>query len=137
MMTVNDVLHMAKSAGAGVAAQVEGYNLVLEYDADPPAQLVGMLRRFKPELVSALRMRQADQRNLISQWIADNFTSTPAGVCAHCGRGERADDTFVTLFVGSDRGEVHSSCHSMWLAQREAKARKVLGLEAEPPSKNA
>jgi hypothetical protein len=127
MRTVDDVLRMAKSAG--VTVLVEGYDLVLEHEADPPVNLVAMLRRFKPELVSALRMREADQRSLITQWVNDHFASSPPGVCAHCGEGERAEDPFVLLFVGNDRGEVHASCHSTWLAEREAEACRALGLE--------
>jgi hypothetical protein len=118
MRTVDDVLRVAKSAG--VTVLVEGYDLVLEHEADPPPNLVAMLRHYKPELVSALRMRQAEQRSLITQWVNDNFTSSPPGVCAHCGDGPRTEDPFVLLFVGNDRGEVHSSCHSAWLAEREA-----------------
>ena len=135
MMTVDDVLRMTSSAGASVL--VDGYDLVLEHDVDPPANLVAMLRHFKSELVSALRMRQAEQRGLITQWVNDNFTSSPAGVCAHCGDGPRSEDPFVLLFVGTDRGEVHSSCHSTWLAEREAEARKALGLEAHSAGRNA
>ena len=127
MMTVDDVLRMANSAG--VTVLVDGYDLVLEHDADPPANLVAMLRHFKRELVSALRMRQAEQRSLIMQWVNDHFTSSPPGVCAHCGDGQRSEDPFVLLFVGNDRGEVHASCHQAWLAEREAEARKALGLE--------
>ena len=127
MMTVDDVLGMAKSAG--VTVLVEGYNLVLEHDDDPPANLVAMLRHFKPELISALRMRQAEQRSLITQWVNDNFTSWPAGVCAHCGEGARSEDPFVLLFVGSDRGEVHSSCHPTWVAEQEAAARRALRID--------
>jgi hypothetical protein len=59
MRTVDDVLRVAKSAGVNVL--VEGYDLVLEHEADPPPNLVAMLRHYKPELVSALRMRQAAQ----------------------------------------------------------------------------
>jgi hypothetical protein len=127
MMTVDDVLRIANSAG--VTVLVEGYDLVLEHDADPPANLVAMLRHFKRELVSALRMRQAEQRSIITQWVNDHFASSPAGVCAHCGDGERADDPFVLLFVGNDRGEVHASCHGPWLAEREADARRALRLQ--------
>ena len=126
MRTVDDVLRMAKSAG--VTVLVDGSDLVLEHEADPPPNLVAMLRHFKPELVSALRMRQAAQRSLITQWVNDNFTSSPAGVCAHCGEGLRPDDPFVLLFVGNDRGEVHASCHSAWLAGREAEACRALGI---------
>jgi hypothetical protein len=135
MMSVDDVLRMAKSAG--VTVLVEGYDLILEHEADPPSHLVAMLRHYKRELVGALRMREAEQRSLITQWINDHFTSSPAGVCAHCGGGPRPDDPFVLLFVGTDRGEVHSSCHSTWLAEREAEARKALGLEAHSAGGNA
>ena len=124
MRTVDEVLRVAESAG--VTVLVEGYDLVLEHEADPPPNLVAMLRHYKPELVSALRMRQADQRSLIIQWINDHFASSPPGVCAHCGDGPRPDDPFVLLFVGNDRGEVHASCHATWLAEREAEARRAL-----------
>ena len=110
MMTVDDVLRMAESVG--VTVTVEGFDLVLEHDDDPPAHLVAMLRHYKPELVSVLLMRQAERRSLIVQWINNHFTSSPAGICAHCGGGPRPDDPFVLLFVGNDRGEVHASCHS-------------------------
>jgi hypothetical protein len=124
MRTVDDVLRSAKSAG--VTVLVEGYDLVLEHQADPPPNLVAMLRHYKPELVSALRMREAEQRSLIAQWINDHFASSPPDVCVHCGDGERAEDPFVFLFVGNDRGEVHASCHATWLAEREAEARRAL-----------
>jgi hypothetical protein len=130
MRTVDDVLRVAESAG--VTVLVEGYDLVLEHEADPPPNLVAMLRHYKPELVSALRMRQADQRSLIIQWINDHFASSPPGVCAHCGDGPRPDDPFVLLFVGNDRGEVHASCHSAWIAQQEAQARSALRLGIGP-----
>lgn len=127
MRTVDDVLRVAESAG--VTVLVEGYDLVLEHEAAPPPNLVAMLRHYKPELVSALRMRQADQRSLIIQWINDHFASSPPGVCAHCGDGPRPDDPFVLLFVGNDRGEVHASCHPTWLAEREAEACSALGID--------
>ena len=127
MMTVDDVLRIAKSAG--VTVLVEGPNLVLEHDDDPPAHLVAMLRHYKPELVSALLMRQAEQRSLVVQWINNHFTSSPPGVCAHCGGGERAGDKFVFMFVGNDRAEVHGSCHAAWIAERESEARRALRID--------
>ena len=72
--------------------------------------------------------RQHGGRAKSLRWINDHFTSSPAGVCAHCGDGERADDPFVLLSVGTDRGEVHSSCHPTWLAEREAEACSALGI---------
>jgi hypothetical protein len=133
-MTVDDVLRMAKAAG--VTVLLDGHDLVLEHDADPPPNLVAMFRRFKQEIVSALRMREAEQRSLITRWIADNLTSSPSGICAQCDGGPRPHDQFVAMFVGFDRADVHSSCHSAWQAEREAEARKALGLEADPPPKN-
>jgi hypothetical protein len=127
MMTVDDVLRMANSAD--VTVFVEGYDLVIEHDVDPPANLVAMLRRFKPELVSALRMRQAEQGSLVTQWINDHFISSPLGVCAYCRGGERADDQFVLLFVGDDRADVHASCHQAWREAREAEARSALRID--------
>jgi hypothetical protein len=127
MMRVDDVLRMAESVG--VTVTVEGFDLVLEHDDDPPAHLVAMLRHYKPELVSALLMRQAEQRSLIVQWINNHFTSSPAGICAHCGGGPRSEDPFVLLFVGNDRGEVHGSCHAAWIAEREAEACRALGID--------
>jgi hypothetical protein len=93
---------MAKSAG--VTVLVDGFDLVLENGTDPPPHLVAMFRRFEPEIVSALRMRQAEQRSLIAQGINERFKSSPAGVCARCGKGARAEDSFVrgvTVFTGS------------------------------------
>jgi hypothetical protein len=130
-MTVEEALELARRHGVNV--MLEGDSLHLEADAAPPNGLLAILGRGKWDIVAALRLREDENRRAIVRWINDNFTSSPAGVCAHCGEGARAEDPFVLLFVGSDRGEVHSSCHSMWLAQREAKARKVLGLEADRP----
>jgi hypothetical protein len=127
MITVDNILHMARSAG--VTVLVDGYDLVLEHDANPPADLVAICRRFKPELVRALRMRQAEQHGLVARWINEHFVSSPSGVCTHCGDGLRSGDDFVRLFVGSDQGEVHASCHSAWRAEREAEARRALRLD--------
>jgi len=96
MMTVDDVLRMASSAGVSVL--VDGYDLVLEHDVDPPANLVAMLRHFKSELVSALRMRQAEQRGLITQ--GSTTTSRP-----------RQPASAPIAVTGRDRS-THSSCCS-------------------------
>jgi hypothetical protein len=79
-----------------------------------------------------LRLREAEERRRIVQWVNDHFASSPPGVCAHCGDGLRPKDPFVLLFVGNDRGEAHASCHSAWIAQQETQARSALGLKAHP-----
>jgi hypothetical protein len=121
MMTVDDVLRMAKAAG--VTVLLDGYDIVLEHDTDPPPNLVTMFRRFKPELVSAPRMRQADQRNLITQWINDHFVSSPAGICAHCGGGARADDTFSPCSSGPTGARCTAHVIRLgWLSERPRRA---------------
>ena len=75
--------------------------------------------------VEALR----DERRAIVRWVNDHFRSCLLGVCAHCGRGSREDDPFVTLFVGEDRADLHASCHPAWVAEQEAGARVALGIE--------
>jgi hypothetical protein len=69
-------------------------------------------------IVAALRLREAEERRRVIQRIADNFTPSPPGVCAHCGEGARVADPFVLLFANDDRADIHSSCHSAWWAKR-------------------
>jgi hypothetical protein len=76
-----------------------------------------------------LRQREAGERRRVVQWVNDHFASSPAELCAHCGGGPRPDDPFVLLFVGNDRGEVHGSCHSAWIAERESEARRALRID--------
>jgi hypothetical protein len=70
---------------------------------------------FKPEFINALRMRQIEQRSLIAHWTHDHCISSSSGV-RPLRDGPRPDDPCVLLFAGSDRGEVHASCHPLWLA---------------------
>jgi hypothetical protein len=126
-VTVDDALKLARDCGVRVT--LEGSDLALEADAPPPNGLLAILGRGKWDIVAALRLREAEERRSIVQWVNDHFASSPPGVCAYCGDGPRSEDPFVLLFVGNDRGEVHASCHPAWLAEREAEACKALGLE--------
>jgi hypothetical protein len=129
-MTVEEALELARRHGVNV--MLEGDSLHLEADAPPPNGLLAILGRGKWDIVAALRLREAEERRRIVQWVNDHFTSSPAGVCAHCGDGPRSQDPFVLLFVGNDRGEVHASCHPTWLAEQEAAARRALGFDIHP-----
>ena len=135
VMTVEEALALARRHGVKVA--LDGNDLALEADAPPPAGLLAILGRGKWDIVAALRQREAEERRRIVQWVNDNFRSSPPGVCAHCGDGPRSDDAFVRLFVGSDQGEVHASCHSAWLAAREVQARRALGLQVSRAASHA
>jgi hypothetical protein len=129
-MTVEEALELARRHGVNV--MLEADSLHLEADAPPPPRLLAILGRGKWDIVAVLRQREAEERRAIVRWINDHFTSSPAGVCAHCGDGPRSEDPFVLLFVGNDRGEVHASCHSAWIARQEAQARSALGLGIRP-----
>ena len=127
-MTVDEALALARSYGVKVT--LEGNELQLEADAPPPPGVIAVLGRGKWDIVAVLRQRDAEERRRrIAHWVNDNFTSSPPGVCAHCGGGERAGDRFVFLFVGSDRAEVHGSCHAAWIAERESEARRALQID--------
>jgi hypothetical protein len=133
-MTVAEALELARRHGVNVV--LEGDSLHLEADAPPPNGLLAILGRGKWDIVAALRLREAEERRRIVQWVNDHFASSPPGVCAHCGDGSRSKDPFVLLFVGNDRGEVHASCHSAWIAQQEGQARSALGLGIGPTDCN-
>ena len=124
-MTVTEALELARSQGVEVT--LDGDDLVLEAQAAPAPGLLAILGRGKWDIVAALRLREAEERRRIVQWVNDHFASSPPGVCAHCGDGPRSEDPLVLLFVGNDRGEVHASCHPTWLAEREAEACEALG----------
>jgi hypothetical protein len=126
-VTVTEALELARLQGVEVT--LDGDDLVLKAEAAPPPGLLAILGRGKWDIVAALRLREAKERRSIVQWINDHFISSSPGVCVHCGDGERVDDNFVRLFVGTDRGEVHGSCHSTWLAERAAEARRALRLQ--------
>jgi hypothetical protein len=127
-VTVDDALGLARSFGVKVT--LDGDDLALEADAEPPQGLLAILGRGKFDIIAALRQREAEEhRRRIVQWVNDHFASSPTGVCAHCGEGPRPDDPFVLLFVGNDRGEVHGSCHAAWIAERESEARRALRID--------
>jgi hypothetical protein len=126
-VTVTEALELARSQGVEVT--LDGEDLVLEAEVAPPPGLLAILGRGKWDIVAALRLREAEERRRIVQWVNDHFASSPPGVCAHCGGGAQPDDPFVLLFVGTDRGEVHANCHSAWQMEREAEAREALRID--------
>jgi hypothetical protein len=128
-MTVDEALTLARSYGVEVRLNAAGNGLHLEAEAPPPPGVLALIGRGKWDIVGVLRQREADERRRIVQWVNDHFTSSPAGVCAHCGGGPRMEDPFVLLFVGNDRGDVHASCHPAWQAEREAEACRALGID--------
>jgi hypothetical protein len=113
----------------GVRVTLDGDYLAIEAHAPPPPRLLAILYHGKWDIIAVLRQREAEERRAIVQWINDHFIPSPPGVCAHCSGEPRPDDPFVLLFVGSDRANVHASCHRQWQAEREAQARRALRID--------
>jgi hypothetical protein len=116
-MSVAEALRAARAAGIQVG--IDGDAIVLEAEHAPPAQMLDTLRARKPEILELL---QAERRAVLRH-IADHFQSSPLGQCAHCGGDRRADDPFVTIFVGEDWADIHASCHPAWIAERRGARR--------------
>ena len=128
-MTIQATLDLARSYGVEVRLNAAQDGLRLEFDEDPPQALVNVLKRAKWDIVAALRQREIDRRRpLTTRWINDHFTSTPLGICRHCGEGAREGDIFVRLYCGNNSGDVHTSCQPAWQEAEEAKAGAALGL---------
>ena len=89
-MTVEEALELARRHGVNVV--LEGDSLRLEADAPPPHGLLAILGRGKWDIVAALRLREAEERRSIVQWVNNHFASSPPGVCVHCGDGPRSED---------------------------------------------
>ena len=132
-MKANEALELARSYSVEVRLNAAGTGLDLAVETDPPQALMNILARAKHEIVATLRQQEIDRRRpLITRWINDHFTSTPPGVCRHCGNGAREGDIFVRLYCGDDSGDVHASCQVALREAEEVKAHAALGLVPLP-----
>ena len=132
-MKANEALELARSYSVEVRLNAAGNGLDLEVETDPPHALVNILTHTKHDIVAVLRQQEIDRRRpLITRWINDHFTSTPPGVCRHCGDGAREGDIFVRLYCGDDSGDVHASCQQAWRKSEETRAHAALGLAPLP-----
>jgi hypothetical protein len=124
-----DAIRTARAAGAKL--MIDGSSLVLESESPPPPQVFDLLRAHKPEVLDCLR----EERRAVVRHIANHFQASPPGQCAHCGGDSREADPLVVIFCGTDRADIHASCHPAWIADQESKARTALGIDmpATPP----
>jgi hypothetical protein len=128
-VTVDETLELARSYNVEVRLNAAEDGLELEVEADPPQALINVLRRTKWDIVATLRQQEIDRRRpLITRWINDQFSSTPPGVCRHCGEGTREGEVFVRLYCGDDNGDVHTSCQPACREAEEARASAALEL---------
>jgi hypothetical protein len=66
-VTVTEALQLARSQGVEVT--LDGDDLVLKAEVAPPPRLLAILGRGKWDIVAALRLREAEERRSIVQWV--------------------------------------------------------------------
>ena len=126
MRTVDDVLRVAKSAG--VIVLVEGYDLILEHEADPPPTWWQCSATTSGS--SSARSACARPNSEASSRSGSTTTSLhrhPASApIAATGRDQRT----LSFCCSSETiaARCTASCHPTWLARREAEARMALGI---------
>ena len=88
-MTVTEALELARSHSVEVT--LDGDELVLKAEAAPPPRLLAILGRGKWDIVAAFRLREAEERRSIVQWVNDHFAHRhPASApIAATGRDQR------------------------------------------------
>jgi len=68
------------------------------------------------------------QRERIDAWIRNRLMPWPPDTCLHCRRPFIAGQPWQETANGEARARFHSACHAEWRAEREAAARRALGL---------
>jgi hypothetical protein len=124
-MTPAEILAAATSRGFRVGLSRTGDGLILWPADDPPADLVELLRGAKPQIVAVLLA----ERGRINRWIASTLIDWPPTSCLHCRKPIIVGQIWTVVSIGEVTARFHQDCHSAWLAQQEALARKALGLD--------
>jgi hypothetical protein len=79
-MSPADIIEKARRHGVGMALNAAGTGLLLSTDAEPPGEIVELVRSAKPDIVALLQA----ERGRINQWIADNLIDWPPSHCLRC-----------------------------------------------------
>jgi hypothetical protein len=126
-MTPTEILAVAAARGFRVGLNRTGDGLLLWPGDDPPIDLVDLVRGAKPQIVASLHA----ERGRINHWIANRITEWPPTSCLHCRKPIIVGQLWAVVSNGDVTARFHQDCHSEWLAQHEALARKALGLMGE------
>jgi hypothetical protein len=125
-MTVEEILAVAKTNGVHVAVTASGDGLELLSAGDPPPDIVALLRDAKTEVISRLQM----ERRMINHWVADTLIDWPQDSCLKCRNPIIAGQKWIDVTNGDARARFHKDCEPVWRAEREALARRTIGLRA-------
>jgi hypothetical protein len=123
-MTAAEILAEVAARGFRVTLNSTNSGLVLWPGDDPPADLVDLIRGAKPQIVVVLQA----ERGRINRWIASRLIDWSTS-CLHCRKPIIVGQAWLPVSNGEVRARFHQDCHSEWLAQQEAAARRALGLD--------
>jgi hypothetical protein len=126
-MMAAEILAEAAARGFRVGLNRTGDGLILWPGDDPPADLVDLIRRAKPEIVAVLHA----ERGRINRWIANQLIDWPPISCLNCRKPIVPGQLWTAVSNGEAVARFHEPCHPEWLAQQETLARKALGLTGE------
>jgi hypothetical protein len=123
-VTVEEILAKAKAGGVDVALTPTGDGLELLSDGDPPLEIVSLLKGAKTEVISRLHMEQ----RMINHWVATHLINWPQEHCLGCRKRVLVGQKWLDVTNGDTRARFHQECHSVWLAEQKALARRTIGL---------
>jgi hypothetical protein len=127
-MTVEEILAVAKINGVDVAVTASGDGLELLSAGDPPPDIVALLKDSKTEIIARLRM----ERRMINHWVAGTLIDWPQDSCLKCRDRILVGQAWTDVTNGDARARFHKDCEPVWRAEREALARKTIGLRPQP-----
>jgi hypothetical protein len=98
--------------------------LSLWVEGDPPGEIVALVKAHKPDLVAHLQAA----RGRINHWTAARLIDWPPSHCLHCRKPIVVGQAWTAVSNGEAKARFHEPCRAQWLIEREAFARKALGL---------
>jgi hypothetical protein len=144
-MSAVEALHAARAVG--VTVTLNGENLVLEANAEPPQAVLHVLAHHKRGIVALLRSGQDgwtaeawrarfDElrakaevgafNSCIAEWLNRNPSPSLAGRCAWCGKAETSRAMVVPYGAGEHHAWLHAECWPSWHQSRRREAAMAL-----------
>jgi hypothetical protein len=144
-MSAAEALRAARAVG--VTVTLNGENIVLEADAEPPRPVLDVLARNKRAILALLESGRdgwtaADWRarfdelrakaevgafnSCIAEWLNRNPSPSLAGRCAWCGKAETPSAMVVPYGAGEHHAWLHAECWRAWHESRREEATLAL-----------
>jgi hypothetical protein len=127
-VTAEQILAQAHAKGVDVVLTAPGDGLELLSAGEPPPHIVALLKDAKTEIISRLQM----ERRMINHWVADTLIDWPQDSCLQCRERILVGRAWIDVTNGDARARFHRECEPAWRAEREALARKTIGLRPQP-----